>query len=66
MRLTVNGRPREVAAGASLPALLDELAIDRRVIAVALNGEVLPRDQYDATILREGDRVEVVRMVGGG
>jgi len=50
----------------SLSALLDELGVDRRLVAVAHNDEVVPRERYDATVLRDGDRVEVVRMVGGG
>ena len=64
--LTLNGKQRELAAGISLVALLGELDIDRRVIAIALNGDVLPRDRYDETVLQDGDNVEVVRMVGGG
>ena len=66
MRLVLNGQTREVAAGISLPGLLDELGIDRRVIAVAHNGEVVPRDDYENVQLQDGDRIEVVRMVGGG
>ncbi len=66
MTLTVNGKPRSVRAGLSLPALLQELTIDRRAIAVALNGDVVPRDCLDEAALADGDRIEIVRMVGGG
>ena len=66
MNLTLNGKRRNVAAGISLPALLQELGIDRRTVAVARNGDVLPRGSYDTVLLAEGDRVEIVRMVGGG
>ncbi len=64
--LTVNGKPRELAAEVALPALLDQLGVDRRLIAVAHNGDVIRRDRYDQVYLRNGDTVEIVRMVGGG
>jgi thiamine biosynthesis protein ThiS len=64
--LTLNGKPRAVAARTSLPELLAQLGVDRRTIAVAHNGDVIPRDRYDGVVLNDGDRVEVVRMVGGG
>ena len=64
--LTINGRERELPAELSLPALLLELGVDRRMVAVAHNGDVIPRTSYDGVTLHDGDRVEVVRMVGGG
>ncbi|MPZ48570.1 MAG: sulfur carrier protein ThiS [Dehalococcoidia bacterium] len=64
--VTLNGKPRQVAPGLSLSALLDDLGIDRRLVAVAYNEQVIPRDTYDSVHLQDGDRVEVVRMVGGG
>jgi thiamine biosynthesis protein ThiS len=64
--LSLNGKPRELPASTSLPALLELLGVDRRMIAVAHNGDVIPRDKYDGIVLCDGDRVEVVRMVGGG
>ena len=64
--LSVNGESRQVEAGMSLPDLLGVLGVDRRVVAVAHNGEVIPRQEYDRVVLQEGDRIEIVRMVGGG
>jgi len=64
--LTVNGKPRELAAEVPLPVLLEQLGVDRRLIAVAHNGDVIPRDRYEQVCLRNGDSVEIVRMVGGG
>jgi thiamine biosynthesis protein ThiS len=66
IRVSVNGRPRELPAAATLPSLIDDLGVDRRTIAVAHNGDVIPRDSYDSVVLEDGDSVEVVRMVGGG
>jgi sulfur carrier protein len=64
--VTVNGRPRQVTAKSTLPSLLEDLKVDRRAIAVAYNGDVLPRDSYDTVQLKDGDSLEIVRMVGGG
>ncbi len=64
--LTLNGRPHELPSETRLPQLLDSLGVDRRLVAVAHNGDVVPRDRYETVSLRDGDRVEVVRMVGGG
>ena len=66
MQLLLNGKPRELPAQSTIAAVLETLGIDRRTVAVAHNGEVVPRDTYDAVVLQPGDRVEVVRMVGGG
>jgi thiamine biosynthesis protein ThiS len=46
--------------------MVDSLGIDRRLVAVAHNGEVVPRDTYDRVDVRDGDAIEIVRMVGGG
>jgi len=64
--LKLNGKPHSLPGETPLPDLLAELGVDRRMIAVAHNGEVIPRDAYDGIVLRDGDSVEVVRMVGGG
>jgi sulfur carrier protein len=66
IRISVNGKERDIALDKELPALLTDLGIDPRVVAVALNGDVISRDRYDGVVLHEGDRIEVVRMVGGG
>jgi sulfur carrier protein len=64
--VTVNGKPREIDGEIDLAGFLQSLEIDPRAVAVARNGEVVPRDRYAAVTLREGDSVEIVRMVGGG
>jgi thiamine biosynthesis protein ThiS len=66
MTLTVNGEERRLAAGATLADLVRELAIERHPIAVELNRSVVPKDRYAATRLAEGDRLEIVTLVGGG
>jgi thiamine biosynthesis protein ThiS len=66
MRIVVNGEWREVGEGLTLEGLLAELGVRRRFTAVALNREVARRDSYAATVLREGDRVEIVHPMAGG
>ena len=66
IRLTVNGKPRDLPDGSTIASLLEAIEIDRRMVAVAHNGDVVQRAIYDDVVLHEGDSVEVVRMVGGG
>jgi sulfur carrier protein len=64
--VTVNGKPREVEDEIDLAGLLQSLEVDARGVAVARNAEIVPREAYATVRLREGDRIEIVRMVGGG
>jgi thiamine biosynthesis protein ThiS len=66
MTLTVNGEPRTVAEGLTLAQLVRELGLERNPIAVELNLSVIPRDRHGETRLAEGDRLEIVTLVGGG
>ncbi|HEY0831860.1 MAG TPA: sulfur carrier protein ThiS [Candidatus Dormibacteraeota bacterium] len=62
----VNGKPVELAGPTPLLDYIDQLGVNPRAIAVEHNGQILDRAAYASTTLREGDRVEIVRMVGGG
>jgi thiamine biosynthesis protein ThiS len=64
--LTVNGKRRELEGETDLVGFLRALEVDARGVAVARNGEVVPRDRYAEVRLRDGDVLEIVRMVGGG
>ena len=66
MNLRVNGETRNVHDGLTLDALVKELNLQERPIAVELNREVVPKDRYVATRLADGDRLEIVSLVGGG
>ena len=66
MRLTVNGAPRDVAGEVSLAGLVAELTAARRGVAVAVNGEVVPRSSWPDRSLSDGDRVEVLTAAQGG
>ena len=66
MKITVNGQPMDVADGLSVEDLLAQLGVKRQFTAVAVNREVTPKAFYASTTLRGGDRVEIVRPMGGG
>ncbi len=66
MTIRLNGEPFEIAGPVTISALLAELKIDPRLVAVERNVVVVKRQQYDATLVREGDEIEIVRFVGGG
>jgi thiamine biosynthesis protein ThiS len=64
--ITLNGDPHEIAAPLSVSALLDDLEIDARRVAVELNLAVVKKAAYDSSVIKEGDEVEIVNFVGGG
>jgi sulfur carrier protein len=66
MKLTINGQPMDIPDGLTVETLLDHLRVKREYTAVALNREVTPKSAYATTELTEGDRVEIVRPMGGG
>jgi sulfur carrier protein len=66
MNIQVNGEGREIAAGSTVANLLGELGVTQPHVAVEVNLEVIPRAEHRDTILNDGDRVEVVTLVGGG
>ena len=66
MQIILNGEPRAAAAGLSVEALLQELDIDMRKVAVERNLEIVPKSAFAATALEDGDRLEIVHFIGGG
>lgn len=66
MQIELNGQPREVVPGTSVAALVAELELDPRYLAVERNRELVPRAEHANVQLAEGDQIEVVTLVGGG
>ena len=66
MKIVVNGKDMDVADGLSVEALLTQLGVKREYTAVAVNRDITPKSAYGATVLRSGDKVEIVRPMGGG
>ncbi|MEV6169804.1 sulfur carrier protein ThiS [Streptomyces sp. NPDC051954] len=66
MNVSVNGEPRRIAPGTALDTLVKSLTAAPSGVAAALNETVVPRAEWSATSLSEGDRVEVLTAVQGG
>ncbi len=64
--ITLNGKSRELVGRQGVPELLKRLSADPKQVAVAINGEVVPRRTWSGVCVEDGDVVEVVRAVGGG
>jgi len=66
VKVLANGDPVEMAEGASVEELLGVLGLGGRWVLVERNGEPVPRSDLAATLLADGDRLELVRAVAGG
>lgn len=66
MNLQINGEERSVPGTLTLATLIEQLAMRADRVAVELNREIVARERWPATELREGDRLEIVHFVGGG
>jgi sulfur carrier protein len=64
--LTVNGEPRRIPAGLTLPAVLEALGYRPQLVVVEFNGTILPRQRWAEQSVGETDVLEVVTIVGGG
>ena len=66
MELKINGIVKEVEEGITISRFLETMKTPAMGIAVELNGEIIPRSRHESTVLKEGDVLEIVKMVGGG
>lgn len=66
MKISVNGNAREYSQGAAISDVVADLGLTGKRIAIELNKEILPFDQYVAKKLRDEDQIEVVQAIGGG
>jgi sulfur carrier protein len=64
--LQVNGKQVELEEPTPLVLYIETLGVNPRTVAVEHNGEIIQRERFASVVLQEGDRVEIVRMVGGG
>lgn len=62
----VNGNTVNSADSLSLPQLLEQMGLNPRLVAVEYNGEILHRQYWETTKIKDGDRLEIVTIVGGG
>jgi sulfur carrier protein len=66
VQIIVNGEHRDVPADVTVAQLLESMKLAARHVAVEVNLELVPRAQHVDCVLRDGDRLEVVTLVGGG
>lgn len=66
MRIILNGESRTAPEGTSVSQLLETLHVPPERVVVEVNLTILKRAQHPQTLLKEGDRVEIVQFVGGG
>ena len=66
MKVTVNGKAMDVEPGITVDGLLALLNIKREYTAVAVNREITPKSEYGSVKLGDGDKIEIVRPMGGG
>lgn len=66
INLQVNGETRTCGDQTPIPELLQQLGFNPRLVAIEYNGEILHRQFWDETRVENGDRLEVVTIVGGG
>ena len=66
MRIQLNGEARDVAPGTTVATLIEELGLRPEQVAVERNQELVPRARRAEVVLDDGDRVELVTLVGGG
>ena len=64
--MKVNGERFEFREGMTVSNLIAEMGFSEAMVAVELNLDILPKDSFSSTVLKESDCLEVVRFVGGG
>ncbi|MBZ4644462.1 MAG: sulfur carrier protein [Deferribacteres bacterium] len=66
MKITLNGKITELEKNITVSELLQNLKIHSKLVVVEINGDIIQKDYFDNTFIKENDKVEVVRFVGGG
>ena len=66
MQVILNGETRDVPHGQTVAALLEQLGLAQKPVAVEVNLQLVPKQHHIAHVLAEGDRLEIVTLVGGG
>jgi thiamine biosynthesis protein ThiS len=66
MTLRINGEPRDFPDGLTVAALVAQLGMKADRVAAELNLEIVSRPNWEATVLKDGDKLEIVHFVGGG
>ena len=65
-KIQLNGAHYEINYGTNLNELLNKLKIQKNKVAIEVNGEIVEKNKYPNLILNKGDKVEIVKFIGGG
>ena len=66
MELTINGKTEQLPEGISAAQLIEQLGLSNERLAMEVNRELVPRSTFEVHVFRPGDRIEIVRAIGGG
>ena len=66
MQIIINGQTKEISQNTTLLELIKELNLEGKVMAAAINMEIVKKDKWDKTVLKEDDKIELLDFVGGG
>jgi len=66
MEITLNGETRALPDGLTAAGLIDHLDLTGQRLAMEVNGEIVPRSEHAWHVLQAGDKIEIVRAIGGG
>jgi sulfur carrier protein len=66
MNLVVNGEEKKFKENSTLQAIITELQIEQKVMAAAVNMEIVKKDEWNNFIVKENDKLELLQFVGGG
>ncbi len=66
MKVYINGEAKIFEESSTITSLVEQFALNLKKVAVEVNRTIVPRSLYDKTLLRDGDKVEIVQFIGGG
>ncbi|MEI7668679.1 MAG: sulfur carrier protein ThiS [Pseudomonadota bacterium] len=66
MQIYINGETKIFESSITVANLIENFALDMRKVAIEVNLSIVPRSHYESTMLNEGDKIEIVRFIGGG
>jgi len=66
MNILCNGNIREISPNTTLASLIKELQLNPDTVVAECDGRIIQRDEYDTLVLQEGNKLELIRFVGGG
>ncbi|MDM8568344.1 sulfur carrier protein ThiS [Thiotrichales bacterium HSG1] len=64
--ILLNGKSKQITNGFTVMALIKDLALENKRLAVEINQEIVPKSQFEQCILAHGDKVEIIHAIGGG